>query len=56
MWYVNALMQYLQGLIDKNKLKNIMNNPKLLDEYLKKENNEIELNLYISEFLLNHSL
>ena len=24
-----------------------MNNPKLLDEYLKKENNEIELNLYI---------
>ena len=36
-----------ENIIDKNKLKNIMNNPKLLDEYLKKENNEIELNLYI---------
>ena len=36
-----------ENIIDKNKIKNIMNNPKLLDEYLKKENNEIELNLYI---------
>ena len=35
------------NIIDKNKLNNIMSNPKLLDNYLKEENNEIELNLYI---------
>ena len=32
-----------ENIIDKNKLKNIMNNPKLLDEYLKKENERFEL-------------
>lgn len=35
------------NIIDKNKLEYIINNPKLLENYLSKENNEIELNLYI---------
>ena len=35
------------NIIDKNKLEDIINNPKLLENYLSKENNEIELNLYI---------
>lgn len=35
------------NIIDKNKLKSIMNNEEELDNYLKEKNNEIELNLYI---------
>lgn len=35
------------NIIDKSKLKNIINNREEIDNYLKEENNEIELNLYI---------
>ena len=35
------------NIIDKNKLKNIINKPKELEKYLSEENNEIELNLYL---------
>lgn len=35
------------NIIDKIKLKNIIENRDEIDKYLKKENNEIELNLYI---------
>ncbi len=35
------------NIIDKSKLENIINNRQEIDNYLKEENNEIELNLYI---------
>ena len=35
------------NIIDKSKINSIINNPNELDNYLKNENNEIELNLFI---------
>ena len=35
------------NIIDKNQLENIIENREEIDKYLKEENNEIELNLYI---------
>lgn len=35
------------NIIDKNKLKQIIEKEKDLDIYLKEENNEIELNMYL---------